>query len=224
MVTIIIPTYNEENNIRPLEENLRSLKGDFEVIFSDGFSKDKTYDLITFKKIRKTKYRSNQMNEGAKYAQGDYLFFLHADSKIGKEAILKIEESGHDAGCFTIKFFPENLKMKLIAKGSNKRVKRKNIAFGDQGIFIKKDLFESIGGYPALPLMEDYALSLNLGKRGIKIGQLDYPIYSSSRRFIKGREFRTIIQMQKLQKRFLRGESIEKIAQAYKKIGQSKEK
>lgn len=221
MVTIIIPTYNEEENIRSLEKNLRSLKGDFEVIFSDGFSKDRTYDLISFKKIRESKYRSNQMNKGAKYAHGDYLFFLHADSKIGEDAILKIEESGLEVGCFTIKFFPDNLKMRLIARGSNSRVKRKNIAFGDQGIFIKKELFDLIGGFPNLPLMEDYALSLELSKIGIKIGQLDYPIYSSSRRFIKGKEFRTIIKMQKLQKSFLNGESIEKIARDYRKLGEN---
>ena len=93
MVTIIVPTYNEEENIKKFQNNLSKLEGDFEIIFSDGFSTDRTYDLIKYKKIRQAKYRSNQMNEAVKYAQGDILWFLHADSMVDPLSIKKIEES-----------------------------------------------------------------------------------------------------------------------------------
>ena len=61
MVTIIIPTYNEVKNIKKFEKVLANIKGNFEVIFTDGFSRDGTYDLISYPKIKEAKYRSNQM-------------------------------------------------------------------------------------------------------------------------------------------------------------------
>ncbi|WP_297280709.1 glycosyltransferase family 2 protein [uncultured Anaerococcus sp.] len=217
MVTIIIPTYNEENNIKSIENVLSNLKGDFEVIFTDGFSSDHTFDTINYPKIQKARYRSNQMNEACKLARGDYLFFLHCDSIIGSDCINLIEESNTNCGCFKIEFFPNNWKLKLIADFSNRRVKKNNIAFGDQGIFIKKELFFKLGGYKPIALMEDYQLSMDLNENGIKIKQLDYIIYSSSRRFTD-KEFLTGIRMKKLQKLYRKGYDIDEIASMYKKI------
>ena len=217
MVTIIIPTYNEENNIKSIENMLSDLNGDFEVIFTDGFSSDHTFDTISYPKIQKARYRSNQMNEAGKLARGDYLFFLHCDSIIGSDCINLIEESKAECGCFTIKFKPSNWKLNFIAYFSNLRVKKRNIAFGDQGIFIKKDLFMKVGGYKSIPLMEDYQLSLDLNKNGIKIKQLDYTIYSSSRRFTN-KEFLTGIKMKKLQRLYREGYDINKISNMYKNI------
>ena len=206
MVTIIIPTYNEKENIKKIEDVLSKIKGDFDIIFTDGFSTDGTYDMISYPKIQETKYRSRQMNAAAKYARGDYLFFLHCDSIIGSDCINLIENSNLDVGCFTINFTPTNL-----------RVKTKHIAFGDQGIFIKKDIFEKIGGYKNIALMEDYQLSLDLKEAGYKIKQLDYPIYSSSRKFTN-KEFKTGIMMKFLQKMYRNGYNVEKIAEIYKNI------
>mgnify|MGYP001759483894 FL=1 len=79
-MTIILPTYNEEENISKIENQLRKLEGDFDVIFSDGFSTDKTYELITYPKIQEAKYRAFQMNAAAKYAKTEYLWFVHVDS------------------------------------------------------------------------------------------------------------------------------------------------
>ena len=129
MVTIIIPTYNEVKNIKNIENVLANIKGNFEVIFTDGFSNDGTYDLISYPKIKETKYRSNQMNAAARNAKGDYLFFLHCDSLIGSECVNLIEKSNLDAGCFTLNFHPSNSRLKFIEFFSNLRVKMKNIAF-----------------------------------------------------------------------------------------------
>ena len=98
MVTIIIPTYNEKENIKKIEDVLSKIKGDFDIIFTDGFSTDGTYDMISYPKIQETKYRSRQMNAAAKYARGDYLFFLHCDSIIGSDCINLIEISYLDVG------------------------------------------------------------------------------------------------------------------------------
>ncbi|MFO3664656.1 TIGR04283 family arsenosugar biosynthesis glycosyltransferase [Anaerococcus sp. ENR0831] len=217
MVTIIIPTYNEKDNVEKIESVLANIKGDFEVIFSDGFSPDGTYDYISYPKIQETKYRSNQMNAAAKYAKGDYLFFLHCDSYIGPDCVKLIEDSKLDAGTFSLKFEPTNPSLDFIEFFSNRRVKKKAIAFGDQGIFIKREIFESIGGYKPIPLMEDYQLSMDIKDAGYKLKQKDYPIYTSSRR-LKKHPLITGFLMKVLQKMYRQGYDVEKIAKLYKRI------
>lgn len=217
MVTIIIPTYNEADNIENIEKVLDDINGDFEVIFSDGFSQDGTFDLINYPKIQETKFRSNQMNAAAKLAKGDYLFFLHCDSIIGPDCVNIIENSKLDSGAFKLSFFPNNWKMEFIAYFSNRRIRKRNIAFGDQGIFVKKDIFFEIGGYKPIPLMEDYQLSLDLLEAGYPINEVDYPIISSSRRLAK-HPMLTGYRMKKLQRLYRNGYDVEKIAQMYKKI------
>lgn len=217
MVTIIIPTYNEVQNIEKIEKVLADIKGDFEVIFSDGFSPDGTFNCISYPKIQEAKYRSNQMNAGAKYAKGDYLFFLHCDSYIGPDCVKLIEDSKLDAGAFSLKFKPRNSRLDFIDFFSNRRVKKKAIAFGDQGIFIKREIFENIGGYKPIPLMEDYQLSMDIKDSGYKLKQIDYPIYTSSRR-LKKHPLITGFLMKVLQKMYRLGYDIEKIAKLYKKI------
>ena len=214
-VTIVVPTYNEEKNIDKIQKSLDSLKGDFEVFFSDGFSKDKTFEKIYYPKIRKTKYRSRQMNRGADLAKTDYIWFVHADSVLHEDSVLAIEDSGLEAGCFKVRFGKASLLMKMEEFFSNIRVPMRNLAFGDQGIFIKRELFEEIGGYKDMPIMEDYQLSLDLSKRGIKFGQLDLPIYTSPVRFEKNGIIKQVIKMQVLQKRFRDGEDIWKIYEDY---------
>lgn len=221
MVTIIVPTYNEEENILKLQKNIDKLNGDFEVIFSDGFSTDKTFDLIKIgqfrKKIRETSYRSNQMNTAYNYAKGDYIWFVHADCIVHENSVLAIESSEADIGCFKLKFDCEKLMLKIIAYNSNKRVRKRNIAFGDQGIFIKKEIFSQLHGYKPIPLMEDYDLSIRVSEMGIKIRQINLPIITSARRFLDKGIYKTMIKMQILQYRFRRGDDIYKIHSDYNK-------
>lgn len=216
MVTIIVPTYNEEKNILKFQSMIDNLVGDFEVIFSDGYSTDNTYNIIRYPKIQQTRYRANQMNIAAKYAKGEYLWFLHVDSIIDNNSINEIENIKEDVGCFTLKFDSDKWQMKMVAFNSNLRVKCRNIAFGDQGIFIKRELFEKIGGYKSIPIMEDYQLSMDIKKLGKKIHLSKLPIITSARRFEKNGIFKTIINMQKLQYRYRCGYDINKIYSDYK--------
>lgn len=223
MVSIIIPIYNEEKNISKLQDNLYKLKGDFEVIFCDGGSSDKTIDLIDsrFTVINCPKGRANQMNYGSKVAKGDVLFFLHCDSIIEYNAILKIQDEinkGCKVGCLRLKFDDEIIWMKICAYMSNLRVKLRKIAFGDQGIFIKKDLFEEIGGMPNLPIMEDLEFSLILKRKKYYFKQIDSCIITSARRFLDKGIFKTMVQMQKLQLQYLCGRDINEINKEYRDI------
>lgn len=220
-VSIVIPTLNEEDNIKNLLNNLKNLKGDFEVIFSDGGSSDKTLDIIkdfgNYKIITSKKGRARQLNNGAKESNNDILFFLHADSIIEENALIKIEDfikNGNKVGCLKIKFDSKKILMNIFAILSNLRVKYRNIAFGDQGIFIEKKLFEDIGMFEDIPLMEDYKLSIKL-KNICRIKYIDSFIVSSSRRFEKNGIIKTALLMQKLQYMFRKGVSIDKIANIY---------
>lgn len=220
-VSIIIPTLNEENNIKRLLNNLKQLKGDFEVIFSDGGSLDKTLDIIKdfgdCKIIKSDRGRARQLNNGAKESNNDILFFLHADSFIEENVLIKIEDfikNGNKVGCLKIKFDSKKILMNIFAILSNLRVKYRNIAFGDQAIFIEKKLFEDIGMFDDIPIMEDYKLSIKL-KNVFPIKYIDSYIISSSRRFEKNGILKTALLMQKLQYMFRRGVSIDKIANIY---------
>lgn len=199
---IVIPTYNEEKIIDRTQEMVSEFSDLADIVFSDGYSTDNTYKKINFKKIQKTSYRSNQMNEGAKELRNDKLLFLHADSKISRDGVLELIESDYDFGCFRIKFEPTSLFFKSIELGSNFRVKHRHIAFGDQGIFIKRELFEKIGGFKPLSLMEDYELSLTLQEMGIYPKLLDTRITTSSRRFVNNGPLKTLYRMQKYQKMY----------------------
>ena len=220
--SIIIPIYNEEKNILSILNILDKLKGYYEVIFSDGGSCDKTLDYIgnKYKIIKSEKGRGNQINNGSKVSSGDVLFFLHCDSIIEEDVLLKIEEKinkGYSVGCLKLRFDSKNILMKCCSVMSNARVKYRQIAFGDQGIFITRKAFENIGGMPNLPIMEDYQFSINVNKK-YKICQVNSKIITSARRFEAHGIIKTMYKMQCLQRMFRKGYNINTINKMYRNI------
>ena len=161
--------------------------------------------------------RANQMNYGAGFASGD-LFFLHADSLVPSTAISDIESvlQRHSAGCFRLRFAPSSFLLFCCGRLSGFRVISRRILFGDQGIFIRRELFDRLGGYAKLPLMEDYELSIRLKQKGISIGMTKSVLITSSRRFTDNGTIRTMIKMQKLQRAFRKGVDAKEIARQYK--------
>lgn len=221
-ISIIIPFYNEEKSIEKIIQCLKPLKTKCEIIFVDGGSTDKTQSILKkdFLVLNSPKKgRAAQMNFGVSHSNNAILFFLHADSVIPKGAltdITKIINSGYEFGCFKIKFDSKNKLMKIMGALSNFRVKSRKIIFGDQGIFIRKELFIKSGGFKEIPIMEDYDFSLRMRKRKIGIGQTKSYILTSERRFVDNGRFKTIVQMQKLQYLFRKGIDINIIANMYK--------
>lgn len=223
MISIIIPVLNEEKNIVTFLQSLDKLEGSKELIVVDGYSEDNTAALASqlAKVVFSKRGRAFQMNEGARAAKGDILWFLHSDSIINDKAIYHIEKSmkeGNIAGGFPIYFYDYNsLFMKYISKTSNMRAGMFNIYYGDQGIFVRKDIFMSIGGYPEIEIMEDIEFSLKLKKLG-KLQLVDCPIGTSGRRFKKGGALRTHLLMHKLRFLYMIGVSTEKLNKLYREV------
>lgn len=223
-ISIIVPIYNEIKNIERLQENLSPLLDKAEIILVDGGSNDGTLDKIDkkFKLIHSEKGRAKQMNKGAEISTGDILLFLHSDSLLPKAPLEQIREvmRDHLTGCFGIKFNSKSLLMKICQIISNHRIIDRKVMFGDQGIFIERDLFFDIGMFPDIPIMEDYQLSLTLKERNIKIGICKEKILTDDRRYPKDPigKLRVMWKMNRLRKQYRDGVNIEYIAREYKDI------
>ena len=219
-ISIITPIYNESSKIEEFLRELRKLSGDFEVLFADGGSTDDTVSKIPsdYRVIPCGKGRAVQMNTAAKEATGEYLWFLHCDSRIPKDALLQIADSGAGFGCFHIGFDYDGPFMKCNTFMSNRRAIMDHIAFGDQGIWIKKERFLAQGGFPELPIMEDYEFSRRMKRQKIPLKVLPGRIITSGRRYRTGHPLKTMWSMIWLRHLYRRGMDIQEIAQRYKDI------
>jgi rSAM/selenodomain-associated transferase 2 len=195
MISIITPVLNEEDNIRPFFEHLNNLKGDFELILVDGGSTDGTIDELDTLKggfhnplnvLSESKGRANQMNKGAEIAQGEILLFLHVDSQIEEDSLRLIEneiaEGDIVGGGFTHSFSDPDFFLKLASAFGNFRTRVTKIFFGDFGIFIRKDIYDKIGGYDDIIFLEDVEFCKKAKGYG-KLGQIDRMIATSPRRY-----------------------------------------
>ena len=196
-ISVIIPVYNEEEMLLKNETHLKNLKKDTELIFVDGGSCDRTIELAS--KLGKVligkKGRAVQMNLGASEAKGDILLFLHADSFLNNNALNSIRNcinKGALGGCFTQRLNNELPVYRGIERGGNIRAKKKKIFYGDQGIFVRRNIFFALGGYPEIPVMEDLVFSKKLKRVG-KVECLNDIINVSARRWEEHGIFRTNI-------------------------------
>jgi len=221
-ITIVLPIYNESSTIAAMQRQLDSLPGEWEILFADDGSSEDTIQKIgsRHRVLRSPKGRANQMNHGAANASGEILWFLHCDSRIPMDAHAQIRaaaEQGTTCGCVHSGVAYDGSFMGCNAYLSNRRAK-KGIAFGDQGIWIKKAVFEEMGGFPDLPIMEDYEFSLRMQRSGIPICQLPGQIITSGRRYEKRFPLITMWQMFYLRCLYRRGVDILEIARRYRDI------
>ena len=221
-ISLIIPIYNESKTIGTMLRQLEELPGDWEILFADGGSSDDTLAKIgtRHRVISCPKGRANQMNHAAKLASSDVLWFVHCDSVLPRDAhdqISRAVEQGAQWGCFHIGFDYDGPFMGCNTFFSNRRA-RKGIAFGDQGIWATQKLFGEIGGFPDLPIMEDYEFSLRMRRADKPICQLPGRIITSGRRYEKRFPLITMWQMFYLRCLYRRGVDIQEIARRYRDI------
>ena len=188
-ISIIIPVFNEANTIK---QTLASLKNasNVEIIVVDGGSKDETIALaksLGVQVISSGIGRATQMNLGATLATGDILLFLHADTKIPPNFDILIRQAlggNFIAGAFELKIDANLRGIRLIEKMVNVRSHLFSLPYGDQAIFISSKVFQEIGGFPNLPIMEDFELMRQLKNLG-KIKIIPQPVITSGRRWQK---------------------------------------
>lgn len=219
-ISIITPIYNESSKIQTFLQELQKLSGDLEVLFADGGSTDDTLSRIpaTYRVIPCGKGRAIQMNTAAKEASGDYLWFVHCDSRIPEDAVLQIASSGAQFGCFHIGFDYHGPFMGCNTFMSNRRAIMDHIAFGDQGIWIRRDLFLEQGGFPELPIMEDYEFSRRMKAQKIRLKVLPGRIITSGRRYQTTHPLKIMWSMIWLRHLYRQGMDIQEIARRYKDI------
>ena len=218
-ISIIIPCYKEGDTLSNMEEQLRPYKKQAEILFADG---GENHFSGEYRVVPCPKGRAKQMNTVAKVASGDILFFLHCDSILPKGFLEEIREALRKTpvACFGIRFSPSTPLMMICSFISNHRVYDRKVMFGDQGIFLGRELFFQMGGFPDIPLMEDYQFSLNLKSRGIPMGLCKKRLITSERRF-SGSFFHKLLimwKMNRLRARYRKGEDINALAKEYRDI------
>jgi len=204
-ISIIIPVLNEET---ALENNLKKLQWvrrlGHEIIVVDGGSHDKSVALsesLASRVVYSPPGRALQMNAGAKTATGDVFLFLHIDTLLPNDAITVLEQGMSDGlsgwGRFDVRLSGRHVLFRIIERMMNWRSRLTGIATGDQAIFVSRDLFERLGGYPVIPLMEDIEISRRL-KRYSKPVFFQQKVVTSSRRWEQGGICKTVWLMWRL--------------------------
>lgn len=192
-LSVIIPTLNERRLVRSTLRRLRELRGIAEIIVVDGGSDDGTPDLARrvegVRVLSSARGRARQMNAGAAVATGDVLLFLHADVRLPHHAARLVDEALEDpaavAGAFKILTVNDGAPS-WVDRGlwiADLRSHYTRAPYGDQAIFVRRGVFEALGGFPNLALMEDLALSRALRRVGRIVTVPGYVVVSG-RRFV----------------------------------------
>lgn len=211
-VSIIIPVLNEEKSLPSTLGALLRLNPD-EIIVVDGGSTDKTCDIAANERVilaTSLPGRAKQMNLGASLARGDVLLFLHADtllpSSANQEVVSALEDPGCVGGRFDVRLDARGWVFRIVGFLISLRSRLTKVATGDQAIFVRRQVFEDLGGFPDIPIMEDIALSRALKKKG-RVACLRSRVVTSGRRWEKEGVWRTILRMWLLRLLFLAGVS-----------------
>ena len=202
MISIIIPVLNEEKALPRCLQNVMSQAGKLEIIVVDGGSSDKTSEIATsFSKVRlltSERGRAVQMNTGANLARGEWLMFLHADTLLPGNAIQKVsalpDNESVVAGCFHQQFSGNHILLRAISWLHNWRCKHTRIMYGDQCMFIRRSLFEQLGGFPETEILEDVMLSEAIVKTSRPL-ILDDTVITDSRKFVQRGIFRSFTEI-----------------------------
>jgi rSAM/selenodomain-associated transferase 2 len=222
VLSIIVPVLNEAQGIVKVVKSLQPFRQrGCQLIVVDGGSDDETASLAqpyADKLLHSQAGRANQMNRGAEVAEGELLLFLHADSFLPDAAEQLIEhglkESGKEWGRFDVRLSGQQPLLRVVETMMNLRSRWSGIATGDQAIFVEKKLFERLGGFPAIALMEDIALSRLLKKHSSPLC-LKQIVETSSRRWEEKGIMRTIFLMWRLRLAYFLGVKPEQLLKAY---------
>lgn len=240
-LSVIIPTLNESACLADTLAHLRraaapetdgaplsAADGDYppapaiEIIVADGGSRDATRDIAARHGavvIETAGGRAAQLNAGAARARGAWLLFLHADTRPPPDYPRLILQALQDptvvAGAFRLAIDAPGRALRLVEWGANLRSRLGGLPYGDQGLFLSKRVFEEVGGFAPLPIMEDFQLIRRLGRRG-RVVTLPQPVHTAARRWQRYGVLRTFLINQLTVAGFLVGVKPEQLARFYR--------
>lgn len=221
--SIIIPTLDEAEGIAATLAALQPLRArGCEVIVADGGSADGTPELarpLADTVVAAPRGRASQQNAGAAAATGDVLLFLHADTRLPADADRLVLDGlgrmGRGWGRFDVRLTGCHPLLRVIERMMGIRSRLTGIATGDQAIFVRRDWFRDVGGFPGIPLMEDVALSGTLKRRGRPLC-LRAAVVTSSRRWESRGVWRTMLLMWRLRLAYALGADPAALAERYR--------
>ena len=202
-ISIIIPVLNESAAISGTLDHLQKVAPTAELLVVDGGSEDGTPDIVRktcpqARLLESHRGRARQMNLGAQEAGGDWLLFLHGDTRLPDgflQALDRAEADGFEVGAFGLWIDGRHPLLPLLSWGATWRTRLRRIFLGDQAPFMRRQLFDRMGGFPLLSLMEDYEFSRRLRKNRIPLFVSPLRVSTSGRRWDKGGFFRTWLLM-----------------------------
>jgi rSAM/selenodomain-associated transferase 2 len=221
-LSIVMPALNEAAGIEATLHALQPLRArSVEIVLADGGSSDGTaeraapwVDVVT----TSARGRAVQMNTGAVHARADVLLFLHADTRLpllADASVLQALAGGACWGRFDVHIEGRSGMLRVVAALMNRRSRWSGIATGDQAIFVTREAFDRVGGFPVQPLMEDIEISRRLKRLG-RPACLRARVTTSGRRWEQRGVWRTIVLMWRLRWGYWRGESPERLAKEYR--------
>ena len=217
-ISIIIPTINEANNLPLLLSDLSIIQKQGEIIIVDGGSKDKTIDVANIygAKVYKSKEKNRglQLDMGAQESKGDWLIFLHADTRLTHDWFTKIKSvlKGDKNYIYYFKFKVNDKKIiyRFLEILVNFRSQYFKEPYGDQGLIIHRSIYLKNNGFRKISLMEDVDFLRRLNKKK-DLKQLNLPIFTSSRKWERTNIFLQTIKNWNFRRRWLNGESLKSI-------------
>jgi rSAM/selenodomain-associated transferase 2 len=219
-ISVVIPALNEEKTIGATLTHLMAIKAR-EVIVVDGGSSDRTREIgaeIGATVITGAAGRARQMNAGAQQATGEILLFLHADTRLPPAAftdiVAALQDSHYLGGHFDVDLDGDHWMLKVIGAMINHRSRITKVGTGDQAIFVRREVFGRMGGFPDIPLMEDIAFCRALKRLG-GIACLRSKVVTSARRWEIEGVWRTVLKMWILKLLYLAGVSPVKLKRFY---------
>jgi uncharacterized protein len=231
-LSIIIPVLHEGDRIGPCLDHLARIAEDipYEVIVSDGDPQGSTLSAISPKytcvEVRSPVGRGAQLNAGARVARGKVLLFLHVDACLPVRALHQVLETCKQkqwvGGAFDLAIASPRLSLKVIAKVASWRSRLTRIPYGDQAIFLRRDIFEQMQGYPDIPIMEDVALMQRLNRHGYAIEILSSAVTVSPRRWEKEGVLRCTLRNWSLMTMYFLGVHPRALARWYRPASPSK--
>ncbi len=227
-ISLVIPVLNEAPGIVQSLSALQSLRAaGHELIVVDGGSTDDSLALsrsYSDRVIRGPRGRSRQMNAGASIASGDIFLFVHADTFLPAGAdrliIEGLKRHRKSWGRFDVRLSGKHLLLRVVGYLMNMRSRVTGTATGDQAIFVRRELFAKVGGFPDIDLMEDIALSKMLKRRESPLC-LWQRVLTSSRRWERNGVVRTIFLMWRLRLSYFFGSDPGRLAQQYERTRSS---